>query len=101
MVCGVFQFAALDTPAPAVLVHAPWFVLFYRHRNLMFFRVIDLPVAGEVEFADRCNNFEPCPADNEIEPELVVSFPRAAMADRGCALLPGYLHDFFCNEGSG
>src|SRR5512137_2282313 len=101
MIGGVFKQSTFNAPAPAVLIHAPWLVLFYRYWNVMLTCILDLPVTGQVQFTDGCNNLKTGSTDNDIKPELVVTFTRATMTDRLSAFLAGNLHNLFCNEGAG
>ena len=63
--------------------------------------ILHFPVPGEVQFTDGRHDLEPGAADDEIEPELVVTLTRAPVAYGRCTLLPGDLHHFFCNERAG
>ncbi len=49
--------------------------------------VVDLPLAGQVLLADRRDHVETRGPDDEVEAELVVPLARAAVRDRGRALL--------------
>ena len=99
--CRVFQPAALDAPAPAVLIDAIGVFLPHAHRYVAFLCVADLPLAGQVHLAHRCNDIVPCGPEYEVKPELIVSFPGAAVCDlRGTFPLCD-LHDLLGDQRAG
>ena len=67
----------------------------------MLFCVPDLPVTGQVLFADRRNDVKAGCADNKIEPELIIALSCTAMGNSGCLLFLCDLYHFFCDQGPG
>jgi hypothetical protein len=77
----VFEVAALDAPAPEVLVDAVGLILRHGHGDVVLLCVADLPLAGQVHLPHRCNDIVPGGPEDEVEPELVVSLPGAPVCD--------------------
>ena len=67
----------------------------------MLLGIGDLPVSGKVQLTDRCNNLKTGHAEDEIEPELVVSFSGAPVGDTVRPFFHGHTDDLFRDQGPG
>ena len=98
---GVLQLSALNGPGPDVLVDRPGLLLGDGHFDAVLARVVDLPLAGQVQLSHGRDDPAVRGPEDGLEAELVVAATRAAVGQVLYALLLGDLCRFAGDERPG